>query len=106
MHRGRRDLSETKRLAEEALEAVTEMRMPEYVGMARANLAWVAWREQDLGETETQGTAALAAYADSVFGVFPWEWTARFPLLAVALARGRAAEARAHSRAMDGPARL
>jgi hypothetical protein len=68
--------------------------------MARANLAWVAWREQDLEETEAQGNAALAAYADSAFGVFPWEWTARFPLLALALARGRDAEARDHARAM------
>ena len=100
VHRRRRDVRETKRAAEEALEAATEMRMPEYVGMARANLAWVAWREQDLDETEVQGNAALAGYADSVFGFFPWEWTARFPLLALALSRGRVAEAREHAQAM------
>jgi DNA-binding SARP family transcriptional activator len=100
VHRRRSDVSETKRMAQEALDAATEMRMPEYIGMARANLAWVAWREQDLEGTEAQGNAALAAYADSVFGVFPWEWTARFPLLALALARGRVAEARDHARAM------
>jgi hypothetical protein len=74
--------------------------MPEYVGMARANLAWVAWSEHDLAETEAHGNAALEAYADSVFGVFPWEWTARFPLLALALARGQVAEAREHAQAM------
>jgi DNA-binding SARP family transcriptional activator len=100
LHRRRRDLDETRRLTQRALEAVTETRMSEYVGLARANLAWVAWIEGDVERADAEGRAALEAFAQSAIGVFPWEWTARFPLLAVALQRRQTAEARRQARAL------
>src|SRR5262249_36259111 len=82
--RGRVD--ETRRGAEPGLAAATEHQMPVYVGMARANLAWVAWREGNHSEAETHGRAALASWRELQY---PFRWAALWPLLGVACARGQ-----------------
>jgi hypothetical protein len=77
--------------------------MPEYVGLARATLAWVGWIEGDAERCAAEARAALDAYAASAFAVFPWEWTARLPLLAVALEDGRIDDGKEQARAMLDP---
>jgi hypothetical protein len=79
--------------------------MPEYVGTAKANLAWVAWRERNLPEVEASGRAALelwgqlpASHASCVF-----QWTALWPLIGVALVRDQTAEAVEYGRALLEP---
>jgi hypothetical protein len=69
--------------------------MLEYIGMASANLAWVAWREGNLAQAEEEGRAALdlwrqlpAAHSSCAF-----QWTALWPLVGVAHTQGRIAEA-------------
>lgn len=76
--------------------------MPEYVGTARANLAWVAWRKGDVAEAQAHGRAALAAWQQLPVGhaSCSFQWTALLPLIAVALARGSVEDAIAPARAL------
>src|SRR5262249_42362794 len=81
--RKRGQVDETRRRAERSLAAATEHQMDVYVGMARANLAWVAWRQGSHAEAETHGQAALAHWLIA----YPFKWAALWPLLGVAWAR-------------------
>ncbi len=69
--------------------------MPDYVATARANQAWLAWRERNLPVAEQLGQEALAQWRQSPL-VYPFQWQALWPLTAVALAQGREEEAWAH----------
>jgi predicted ATPase/class 3 adenylate cyclase/tetratricopeptide (TPR) repeat protein len=79
--------------------------MLEYVGTACANLAWVAWCAGNPADTEAQGHAALAAWQQLPMGHASccFQWTALWPLIAVALARGRVEEAIESARALLTP---
>jgi predicted ATPase len=61
-----------------------------YDGLYAANRAWLAWRQGELDEVDRLGAEALADWAQSSRpGPTVFQWTARFPLLAAELARGR-----------------
>jgi hypothetical protein len=69
--------------------------MLEYIGTARANLAWLAWREGDVSRAEEEGRAALTTWQQlpAGFASCSLQWTALWALMAVALAQGHTAEA-------------
>jgi len=100
LHRRRHDLAAAETFADRALVAAGELAMPEYVGAARGTLAWVAWRRGDTSRATAEADAALEAFAVSAFAAYPWEWTARLPLLAIALVEGRIDDAVAHGHAL------
>jgi adenylate cyclase len=76
-----------------------------YRGLAEANRAWVALREEHLELAEEHAQNALAHWArDERTGPTAFQWSARWPLLAVAIARGDWAAARAQTQAMLAPA--
>ena len=102
LYRERGQVAEAEANAARALEAATAARMLEQVAMTQANRAWIAWRKGDLAEAEAQGQAALDSWRRGQF-VHAFHWTARWPLLAVALAQERVAEALDHARAMLDP---
>jgi len=88
LHRlqGRQDgVSSHALRAREAAQAAT---MPDYVAAARANQAWLAWRKGDLPAAEQLCLEALAQWRQSPL-VYPFQWQALWPLLAVALAQDR-----------------
>jgi len=87
--------------AEQALALATELDMPEYVGAAHGQLAYVARRRGDLAGCERAANAALAAWSTGQRYFF--QWSARFPLAAVHIERGRHHEALAEFRAMLEP---
>jgi hypothetical protein len=72
-----------------------------YAGLVAAHHAWVAFRD---GDYETARRYAEVAFADwdpsARSGPTVFQWTARFPMLGVELARGRSDAAFAHARAM------
>jgi hypothetical protein len=70
-----------------SLAAATTAHMPEYVGMAQANQAWVAWRHHQPQAVEAHGQAALAQWQQlpATHASLPFQWTVLWPLLAVAL---------------------
>ncbi len=76
-----------------------------YRGLAEANRAWVALREGETAAAEEHGWNALADWArEGRTGPTAFQWTARWPLLAVAIGRGDLAAAREHAGAMLDPA--
>jgi DNA-binding SARP family transcriptional activator len=86
LYRRQELLQEVRTFAAQSEAVAKEAMMPEYAATARANLSWLAWREGDYQEARVNGRAAL-----EIWGVLPeghascaFQWTALFPLLAVA----------------------
>jgi hypothetical protein len=72
-----------------------------YRGLTAATAAWLAYRDGDLDVAVERGNEAFADWGtEGLRGSRVFEWCARFPLLGVALARGRLDDACAHARAM------
>jgi DNA-binding SARP family transcriptional activator len=105
LHRKRGRVKKTRQYATRSLAAATAGQMVEYIGMARANLAWVAWREGDLAQTEADGQAALELWQQLPAGhsSCAFQWTALWPLVSVALVRDRTSEASKLVRALLEP---
>ncbi len=85
-----------------AQEAADAAHMPDYVAAARANQAWLAWRSGDLAAAEAEGQEALRVWRKSPL-VYPFQWQALWPLVAVALECGREDEAWQHAEALLEP---
>jgi len=102
LYRMRGQKEEVRRYAARSLALATERQMTEYTGMARATLAWLAWREGDWSEAEAEGQAAVALWQQAPLST-PFQWTARWPLLAMALAQQRVSGAMDHAQAMLEP---
>jgi DNA-binding SARP family transcriptional activator/predicted ATPase len=105
LHRKRDQLGQARRYALRGLDAARVGQMPEYVGTAQANLAWVAWREDDLAQAEAYGQAALKSWGQLPAGhaSCAFRWTALWPLVAAAAARNQIREAFAWLRALLEP---
>jgi DNA-binding SARP family transcriptional activator len=88
--------------ARRAQEAAETAHMPDYVAAAKGNQAWLAWRRRDLHAAEQSCQEALAIWQQSPL-VYPFQWQALWPLIAVKLARGRAEEVWAHVQALLEP---
>jgi hypothetical protein len=86
LNRERGQLEEVRALTGRSLEVATAAGMPEYVATARANEAWLAWRDSDLEAIERCGRAALELWPP-VHASSSFRWTALWPLIGAALAR-------------------
>jgi DNA-binding SARP family transcriptional activator/predicted ATPase len=88
-------LERVRQYASRSLKVATAGRMIEYAGMARANLAWVAWHEGDLARAETEAQAAMGLWQQLPAGhsSCAFQWTALWPLIAAAFAQNRIPEA-------------
>jgi tetratricopeptide (TPR) repeat protein len=102
LYRRRGDAEATRECARRCLQSAMSAQQLENAAVARGNLAWIAWREGDLAEAEKQGQAALELWEQSPF-VYAFHWTARIPLLVMALAREQVPEALDHARALLDP---
>jgi len=87
----RHDAAAVASLAPQAIEAADAALRPEYGAMAKASLAWLAWREGRFAEVEARAQEALASWRTSVW--HPFHWICLWPLIAVYLAADRTAEA-------------
>jgi DNA-binding SARP family transcriptional activator/tetratricopeptide (TPR) repeat protein len=88
LHRFRGDMDKVAEFALQAQEAAEAARMPDYVAAARGNQAWLAWRDGDLPAAGQKGEEALASWRQSPL-VYPFQWQALWPLIALAVAEGR-----------------
>jgi predicted ATPase len=86
-----------------SLEAATSVQNPAYIGAARANLAWVAWRKANLTEALENGKAALGSWQQSETG-FMFQWLALYPLISIALDQDRIPDAVEYARGLLEPA--
>jgi hypothetical protein len=72
-----------------------------YAGLIAANRAWLSWRAGDGDATQQWGTNALEAWGRAGrAGPTVFQWSARFPMLAVDVERGQIDSAAAHARFM------
>ena len=100
--RKRGQLEAIRQVIPQALAHATEAQMPEHIGTAKANLAWVAWREKRYNEAQAHGRAALEQWQQTP-QVYPFYWTALWPLLGVALEQGQLADAVDYARHLLAP---
>ena len=84
------------------LGVATAANLPEYLGVARANQAWLAWRHGHLESVQTHGQTALELWARLSFA-YCFEWLALWPLMAAALQRDQLGEAVAAARRLLHP---
>jgi DNA-binding SARP family transcriptional activator len=101
-YRQRAQTEETRRHAERTLEVATQAHMPEYMAMAKANQAWLAWRAQELALSQELGDAALQLWQQLERGhaSAPFQWLAHFPLMAVRLQQEKVSLAIEDARAL------
>lgn len=95
-------VEETEALAARALSVATKAAMADYIGAARANLAWVAWRRGNRDEARQGASAALELWR-SLSLIYPFQWTALFHLLALDCEAGALAEASGRVHALIDP---
>ena len=101
LHRKRHDDAATASYARQALEAATELGMPEYVGAAHGQHAWLAWRRGHLAECVREANAAREHWQEGQ--PYPMQWVALLPLLAARLAQAQPADATGCALAMLEP---
>jgi DNA-binding SARP family transcriptional activator/predicted ATPase len=92
-------VEETRPYTLRSLEAATAAEMSIYIATAKANLAWVAWRDGNLPQAEENGRAALEMWPP----VYPFQWTALWPLIGVALVQDCVSEAFDYARVLLDP---
>jgi class 3 adenylate cyclase/predicted ATPase len=100
-HRRSHHIAETRHHASLAWKQALETKMVEYIAMAKASLAWVAWREANSSEVRTQANEALELW-HQMADPYGFDWMALLPLIAVASAEGNIAEAIEYVRGLFG----
>jgi tetratricopeptide (TPR) repeat protein len=103
VYRKRGQEDQVRQYTSRSLEAAAG-KMPIYIGMAKANLAWLAWREGNWADVQTNGRAGPEIWSQTMR--YPFEWAALWPLIAVALIQGQDAEAVEHTRALLSPSQM
>jgi len=102
LSRKRGQVEEARRFGSQALAIAIEMQLPDYIAMAKANLAWIAWREGDLSGAQANALAALELWRPlQVVNAF--HWMALWPLIGVELTQDRLPEAIDHARQLLDP---
>jgi hypothetical protein len=99
LHRFRGDIDGVLKYANEAEEAAVASHMPDYVAAASGNHAWLDWRRWDLSKAKQKGQEALAIWRQSPL-VYPFQWQALWPLIAVVLEQGREDKAWDYAKAL------
>ncbi len=100
--RKRRDNQRMRHFAERSLAVAQAAGMVEYVAVAKANFAWLAWRQRDFDEALRQAREALdMARALPMAG--PNLWASCFPMIATLLELNRIAEAADVAAILIGP---
>ncbi|MBC8075682.1 MAG: AAA family ATPase [Chloroflexales bacterium] len=97
LERKRGNVAAVQTLIGRSVAVATAGQMAEYVGAAHGNAAWVAWRTGDSAAAARLGHAAITRW-QALTITYSFEWTARWPLLAVALQRHALPEALEHAR--------
>ncbi len=105
-HRQCQHVDETEQAATQSLAISARAHMPEYVGTAQANLSWVAWKSGNFAQARQYGNAALEAWRllPAGHGSTLCQWTALYPLIAIALHAEEIAAAIEYIRLLLDPA--
>jgi class 3 adenylate cyclase len=101
-HRCAHHLEQARSCANQTLELAARIGMIEYVAMAQANLAWVAWREGNHAEGEKLGCEALRLW-HGMEDPYGFDWMALWPLIAIHFAKNDIAGAIEHTKGLFNP---
>ena len=91
-HRRGRDVDQARIFAERAGALAAKLAMTEYVAMAKANLAWVAWKRARLEDCDSLGHEALKLW-HAMRDPYSMDWIALWPLIGAAMERQRTGDA-------------
>jgi class 3 adenylate cyclase/tetratricopeptide (TPR) repeat protein len=95
-------LEDVRRLVPRVETLAADLKMVEYMAMAKAATAWLAGRSGTLAEARTAAREALDAWHRMPVP-YSFDWMAVFPLAGVSLAAGETAEAVAQLRTLLEP---
>jgi hypothetical protein len=101
-HRRQGHDAEVETYARRELAVAESAGMLDYLGAGQANLAWLAVRQGYRGEAERLGRAALETWRTYAMP-YPFYWQALWPLIGVALAQDRPADAISCARQLCDP---
>ena len=99
LYRRRGQVPQTQRYYARAESLAQLVQDAEFLGMARAASAWIAWRQGDLAKAQADGEAALECWRQTEV-VHPFQWTALWPLIGAALSQNRVASAVGYAQAL------
>jgi eukaryotic-like serine/threonine-protein kinase len=85
-HRRAGNVERAREFATRTVALAAKLQMVEYVAMAKANLAWIAWKEGELDDCEKLAREALELW-HGMEDPLSMDWMALWPLIATALAR-------------------
>jgi DNA-binding SARP family transcriptional activator/predicted ATPase len=102
LYRKRGQLEAVQEYAGRSLRLATAGQMPDYIGAACGNLAWLAWRNGNLSEARNLGQQALEAW-QKISLAYASQWTALWPLIGVALAENQLSLAAEYARRILDP---
>lgn len=88
--RWKSDVPAARAEADRLMAIATQHGMREYTAMVHATRAWIAYREEDLPLAQREAGQALELWKQVVY---PFHWTALWPLIAIAIQHGDAADA-------------
>ena len=103
LYRKRGQSEEVQHYISRALDIATAGNMLEYISTAKANLAWVKWYLGNLSEAQENGRIALEMWQQAPL-VYPFKWTALWPLISVAHVQYQVSEALDYARTLLEPA--
>jgi serine/threonine protein kinase/tetratricopeptide (TPR) repeat protein len=95
--------AEVERCVAESQSVATSGQMTEYIGAALANEGWLLWQRRAGAQIVEEKCRAALDLWGRLSLVYPFQWVALFPLVAVEVAEGRIAEAVEHTQAMLRP---
>jgi class 3 adenylate cyclase/tetratricopeptide (TPR) repeat protein len=102
LYRRRGQVEQVKSYIDRSIEVAERRRMINYVATAKANQAWVSLREGDLSEAERKAEAALDLWEQIPY-IYPFQWTALWPLLAFAVEQNQLDQAVEYGRRLLKP---
>lgn len=97
---------EVREFNAQTLKVAKAGQLREYIAAAQANTAWLAWRAGQLTEAQHQSEAAVESWQKIAHFKYPFQWTALWTLLAMAVAQGRLPEAVDYVRQLIAPVQI
>jgi class 3 adenylate cyclase/tetratricopeptide (TPR) repeat protein len=98
--RGR--LDDVRRYVSQVLPVASAGQMLEYIGTAKGNLSWIAWRLGAMDEVVQNGRAAVEVWQELPI-VYSFQWTALVPLVAASIRSGETEAALGYVRILLAP---
>lgn len=98
-HRGAGNLDECKQVAERCLALCEREGATSYAATARANLGWIAWKQNDIRQAKALNLAAMAGWSAH----YPFRWFGLWTLIDLSLLSLRTEDAVGYARMLKAP---